>query len=92
MWWIGTAASTAVGLSLIVFSRHWLMKILGMAILAVPHVIGAPQPQVHSMLAPEALEAQFKIASQLTNVVFWLALGLISAWLFRRKSDGQYHA
>jgi predicted cobalt transporter CbtA len=75
-----------------VFSRHWLMKILGVAILAVPHVIGAPQPQVHSMLAPEALEAQFKIASQLTNVVFWLALGLISAWLFRRKSDGQYHA
>ncbi|MCF5705006.1 CbtA family protein [Pseudomonas syringae] len=92
MWWIGTAASTAVSLSLIAFSRHWLMKILGVAILAVPHVIGAPQPQVHSMLAPEALEAQFKIASQLTNVVFWLALGLISAWLFRRKSDGQYHA
>jgi predicted cobalt transporter CbtA len=55
-------------------------------------VIGAPQPEVHSMLAPEALEAQFKIASQLTNVAFWLALGLISAWLFRRKSDGQYHA
>lgn len=92
MWWIGTAASTAVGLSLIAFSRHWLMKILGVAILAVPHVIGAPQPQVHSMLAPEALEALFKIASQLTNVVFWLALGLISAWLFRRKSAGQYHA
>jgi predicted cobalt transporter CbtA len=68
------------------------MKILGVAILAVPHVIGAPQPEVHSMLAPEALESQFKIASQLTNVVFWLALGLISAWLFRRKSDGQSHA
>ena len=68
------------------------MKILGVAILAVPHVIGAPQPEVHSMLAPEALEAQFKIASQLTNVAFWLALGLISAWLFRRKSDGQYQA
>ncbi|QHC96226.1 cobalt transporter [Pseudomonas sp. R84] len=91
-WWIGTAASTAVGLSLIAFSRHWLMKILGVAILAVPHVIGAPQPEVHSMLAPEALEAQFKIASQLTNVAFWLALGLISAWLFRRKSAGQYHS
>jgi predicted cobalt transporter CbtA len=68
------------------------MKILGVAILAVPHVIGAPQPEVHSMLAPQALEAQFKIASQLTNMAFWLALGLISAWLFRRKSDGQYCA
>ena len=92
IWWIGTAASTAAGIALIVFSRHWLMKILGVAILAVPHVIGAPQPEVHSMLAPEALEAQFKIASQLTNVAFWLALGLISAWLFRRNRDGQYSA
>ncbi|QQD56955.1 CbtA family protein [Pseudomonas fluorescens BBc6R8] len=92
IWWIGTAASTAAGIALIVFGRNWLLKILGVAILAVPHVIGAPQPEVHSMLAPEALEAQFKIAAQLTNVAFWLALGLISAWLFRRNRDGQYSA
>lgn len=91
-WWIGTAASTAAGLALIVFGHNWLLKGLGLAILAVPHVIGAPQPEVHSMLAPEALEAQFKIASQLTNVAFWLALGLISAWLFRRNRDDQYSA
>jgi len=92
IWWIGTAASTAAGIALIVFGRNWLLKVLGAAILAVPHVIGAPQPEVHSMLAPEALETQFKIASQLTNVAFWLALGLISAWLFRRNRDGQYSA
>ncbi|AHL34946.1 cobalt transporter [Pseudomonas brassicacearum] len=84
MWWIGTAASTAVGIALIAFGKHWLLKLLGVATLLVPHVIGAPQPEVHSMLAPEALETQFKIASQVTNVAFWLALGLISAWLFRR--------
>ncbi|WP_395607777.1 CbtA family protein [Pseudomonas sp. B22129] len=92
IWWIGTAASTAAGIALLVFGRNWLLKMLGVAILVVPHVIGAPQPDVHSMLAPEALEAQFKIASQLTNVAFWLALGLISAWLFRRNRDGQYSA
>ncbi|KRP48104.1 cobalt transporter subunit CbtA [Pseudomonas libanensis] len=91
-WWIGTAASTAAGLALIVFGGNWLLKGLGLAVLVVPHVIGAPQPEVHSMLAPEALEAQFKIASQLTNVAFWLALGLISAWLFRRNRDDQYSA
>ena len=92
IWWIGTAASTAAGIALVVFGRNWLLKALGVAILVVPHVIGAPQPEVHSMLAPEALEAQFKIASQLTNVAFWLALGLISAWLFRRNRDNQYSA
>ncbi len=92
IWWIGTASSTAAGIALIVFGRNWLLKVLGVAILVVPHVIGAPQPETHSMLAPEALEAQFKIASQLTNVAFWLALGLISAWLFRRNRDDQYSA
>ncbi|MFC6338201.1 cobalt transporter [Pseudomonas sp. CCM 7891] len=92
IWWVGTAASTAAGIALVVFGRNWLLKVFGVAILVVPHVIGAPQPEVHSMLAPEALEAQFKIASQLTNVAFWLALGLISAWLFRRNRDEQYSA
>ncbi|TFW41186.1 CbtA family protein [Pseudomonas fluorescens] len=91
-WWIGTAASTAAGIALIVFGRNGLLKVLGAAILAVPHILGAPQPLVHSMLAPQALEAQFKIASQLTNMAFWLALGLISAWLFRRNRDDRYSA
>ncbi|AZF05253.1 CbtA family protein [Pseudomonas sp. R5-89-07] len=89
VWWIGTAASTAAGIALLVFGRSGLLKVLGVAILAVPHVIGAPQPHVHSMLAPQALDAQFKVASQLTNAAFWLALGLISAWLFRRHHDDQ---
>lgn len=84
-WWIGTAASTAAGLALLVFGRNVLLKGLGVAILLVPHVIGAPQPEVHESLAPEALEQQFIIASLLTNAVFWLGLGLISTWLFRRQ-------
>ncbi|QXH54030.1 CbtA family protein [Pseudomonas fakonensis] len=85
-WWIGTAAATAAGLALLVFARHWLFKVLGVVLLVIPHVIGAPQPPVHESLAPEALETQFKIASWLTNAAFWLALGLLSAWLFRRSS------
>lgn len=87
LWWASTAASTAAGLALIVFAQHGLLKALGVAILVVPHVIGAPQPQVHSALAPDTLEAQFKIASLITNAVFWVALGLISAWWFRRHAD-----
>ncbi|MGF6391171.1 CbtA family protein [Pseudomonas plecoglossicida] len=84
-WWVGTAAATALGLALLVFARHWLLKVAGAVLLVVPHVIGAPQPEVHQSLAPEALEAQFKIASWLTNAVFWLALGLLSAWFYRRS-------
>ncbi|MBK5004264.1 CbtA family protein [Pseudomonas sp. S32] len=86
-WWVGAASATALGLALVVFARHWLLKVLGVVVLAVPHLIGAPQPEVHESLAPEALEAQFKLASWLTNAAFWLALGLLTAWLYRRHSQ-----
>ncbi|MDI9780907.1 CbtA family protein [Pseudomonas putida] len=85
-WWVGTAAATALGLALLVFARHGLLKALGAALLVVPHVIGAPQPEVHESLAPQALETRFMIASWLTNAAFWVALGLLSAWLYRRTS------
>ncbi|MNG77680.1 putative cobalt transporter subunit CbtA [compost metagenome] len=86
-WWVGTAAATAAGLALLVFARHWLLKVLGAVLLVLPHVIGAPQPDVHESLAPEALETQFKIASWLTNAAFWVALGVLSCWLYRRPSQ-----
>ena len=91
-WWITTAASTAVAIALVVFGKHWALKLLGAVILVIPHIVGAPQPIEHSSLAPEALETQFKIASQLTNLAFWLALGAISAWLFSRKPESNYSA
>lgn len=80
----GTAAAD---LALLVFARHWLLKAFGAVLLVIPHVIGAPQPEVHESLAPAALETQFKVASWLTNAAFWLALGLLSAWLFRRSNQ-----
>ena len=92
IWWITTAASTAVGIALLAFGKHWALKLLAVAIVLVPHVFGAPQPLVHSSLAPQELESQFKIASQLTNLAFWLALGVISTWLFRRNPQDQYPA
>ena len=85
-WWIGTAEATAVGLALMVFAGNWLLKAVGLVLLVLPHVIGAPQPEVHESLAPEALESQFIVASLLTNAAFWVALGLISAWLYRRQA------
>jgi cobalt transporter subunit CbtA len=84
-WWIGTALATATGLGLLAFTKHWTLRVAGLVLLAVPHLIGAPQPEVHSSLAPEALAQQFVVASLVTNALFWAALGLASAWLFSRS-------
>ncbi len=66
------------------FGRNWALRGIGIALLVVPHVIGAPQPEVHSSLAPESIAHEFIVASLITNAVFWAALGLGAAWLFRR--------
>lgn len=85
-WWIGTALATAAGLGLLAFGRNWVLRIGGLVLLAIPHLIGAPQPEVHESLAPEALEHEFILASLLTNAVFWSALGLAAAWFASRAN------
>ncbi|MDD1506009.1 CbtA family protein [Pseudomonas sp. CNPSo 3701] len=88
-WWVGAAASTAAGLALLAFGSNWILRILGLAILALPHLLGAPQPEVHESLAPEALEHEFILASLLTNAAFWAALGLAAAWFHGRGRQPQ---
>lgn len=83
-WWVGTAATTAAGLALLAFGGQWWLRILGVLLLPLPHLVGAPQPEVHESLAPEALSQHFIYASLLVNALFWAALGLVSAWLFNR--------
>ena len=83
-WWVGTAASTAAGLALLAFGGQWWLRLLGLLLLPLPHLVGAPQPEVHESLAPEALSQHFIVTSLLVNALFWTALGLISAWLFNR--------
>ncbi|OHC24179.1 MAG: cobalt transporter [Pseudomonadales bacterium RIFCSPLOWO2_02_FULL_63_210] len=87
-WWLGTAVATAAGLGLLAFGRHWPLRSIGLVLLALPHLIGAPQPEVHASLAPAALEQEFILASLLTNALFWAALGLAAAWFYSRNRHG----
>lgn len=88
-WWVGTAVATAGGLGLLVFGRSWALRVAGLVLLALPHLIGAPHPEVHQSLAPAELQAQFILASLLTNALFWSTLGLAAAWFHgRARSAG----
>ena len=75
IWWLMTVFDTAFGLWLIAFSKTKQNKLLGAVLLLSPHLIGAPQPEVHSSAAPAELAHTFIMATTLTNAVFWLALG-----------------
>lgn len=75
LWWLMAVSDTAIGLWLLAFSKTRLNKLLGALLLVSPHLIGAPQPEVHSSAAPVELAHTFIVATAVSNAVFWLALG-----------------
>lgn len=83
-WWIGTALATACGLGLIVFWRPWTYRLAGIALLALPHLVGAPQQTGEAGSVPPELAADFVVASLVTAALFWLVLGGLGGWLYRR--------
>ncbi|WKJ91962.1 CbtA family protein [Methylomonas montana] len=80
-WWLGTVCATSIGLGLLFLQGHKVLKIVGVLLLLSPHLIGAPQPAMAESLAPEALQVRFIQASVLSNLLFWLVLGGLSAAL-----------
>jgi len=88
-WWGGTAAATAAGLALVVRSRHPHSAVLGILLIALPHLIGAPEPQNHEGVAPEALARAFVVASLITNFLFWAVLGAATGFFFDRLGHDQ---
>lgn len=84
-WWVGTALATAAALYLLVYGQKNTAKMLGIAILMLPHVIGAPKPPLGGVV-PTELNAAFAAASLATMAMFWVVLGAASGWLYGRKS------
>lgn len=84
VWWVATVAASAGGGALIVFARSTALKAAGVALIVLPHVVGAPQPESHASAVPAALAASFAAASIGAAAVFWLALGTATGWLLGR--------
>jgi cobalt transporter subunit CbtA len=84
IWWVATVAATAGGLALIFLAKQGIWKAVGIALIALPHMIGAPHPHFDGpSVLPAELAASFVSASLITNLLFWLLLGGVSAWSFR---------
>jgi cobalt transporter subunit CbtA len=88
IWWLGTVTASALGLGLIIVARAPSAKVVGVVLLLVPHIIGAPHPQVAGGLAPQALAEQFVYAATITNALFWLSLGACCALAYRHFLGG----
>ncbi len=84
LWWVGTVASSAAGLALLVYGRSVLAIAGGVVLLVAPHLIGAPQPATYETAIPEGLHHSFVVAVVLTTLVFWVLLGGLTGF-FRAR-------
>lgn len=76
VWWLATVALSAGGLYLLILKDGLAAKVAGIALIAAPHVYGAPQPTDLTSNVPAVLGAEFAVAALATTLFFWIVLGL----------------
>ena len=77
-----------MGLGLVFLKRLLWASVLGLILIALLHLCGAPHlEEVHSNV-PEALSHQFVVAVTLTSLLFWARLGSRTAVAYARLCVG----
>ncbi len=83
LWWIGTAASTAGGIACVVLVRQRITVLVGVALVVIPHLIGAPGNQIAAVIS-QPLARSFAAGSLMVSAVMWILLGVLTALLMKR--------
>ncbi|MEH6525539.1 MAG: CbtA family protein [Sneathiella sp.] len=85
MWWGGTVVATAVGLWLVLrVSKIWAI-ILGICVIGLPHLIGAPQPVMLTSEVPSELAAHFASSSLVLHAIAWVFAGCAVGFVWQRQ-------
>jgi cobalt transporter subunit CbtA len=84
IWWAGTVIATAIGVSLLLGQGRALwLRIGGGICLLVQHLVGAPIAAGQNIV-PIQLLRRFMIVSLVTMGLFWLLVGIIGGFLYKR--------
>lgn len=84
-WWVGCAVATVGGLVLIGYGKGVVPRVAGVVLLALPHVIGAPELEAFGGIVPPELSSSFAARSLGVGLIAWVCLGGLLAWLWSRE-------
>lgn len=90
-WWMLTASAVAIGLLVLVYAPL-KFKALGVIAISVPYLVSAPHPDGPAFSHPDPaaivaltdLHQQFIVTTSVSNLLFWLVMGVMSAWVLNR--------
>jgi cobalt transporter subunit CbtA len=86
LWWLATVVLSAGGIGCLVFGESIAFKALGLVLLALPHLWGAP-PVIGESMVPAYMAARFSAMSIVLGGVFWVLIGTFSGLVFSRLNE-----
>ncbi len=86
-WWFGTALATAGGIALFALQKNIALKALGVVLLVVPNVVGAPHPPTLESAVPAILAADFAANTLAMLALYWIVLGVSMGWWLNRPGS-----
>ena len=86
MWWTGTVVATLIGLAAVTFGRGPVQLAVGVLFLAIPHIIGAPHPEVYGGTIPPELASEFAGRSLAVGAISWAVLGAFAAYFWLQEN------
>jgi len=76
LWWLGTIIATVAAIFCFTTrTENWAIA-LGIALLAAPHLVGAPLAAATTSTVPPELAANFAAKALACAAMFWLVMGL----------------
>ena len=76
VWWVGTIIATAVAIWLFTQREEAWAKVAAIVLVALPHVIGAPQAPTHESGVPPGLTTEFAANALAAAALLWVAIGV----------------
>ncbi|WP_347311948.1 CbtA family protein [Defluviimonas sp. SAOS-178_SWC] len=86
IWYFGTVIATGAALALLAFGRGIVPAVVAGALLAAPHVIGAPHPDGYFGVAPPELAGEFAARALGVGFTAWVVLGWLAGRLWAKES------
>ena len=90
VWWVATILATGAGILLIAKRRELLWLAAAVALIALPHIIGAPQPLTHETAVPASLAASFAANTIAASAVLWSLIGLFLGLALQKFGKDAY--
>lgn len=86
IWWWATVLATGAGIGVLYLVQSLAMKAVGVAIIALPHILGAPHHTGSASDVPATLANAFAASSIATAAVFWIVLGVMLGYMLSRNT------